>query len=431
MYLKRHSRSFANGFYRCLSESVPKKDVEPTKDDLKRTAENRIPFSRELVYFLTANPHLSSVKKYIPPRHLAVTRAPENLYLICPNVAKSIANIVFPHLRSTKSQVIAETNAGLGLITTELLEKGVDLIRLYEMCSDFRRELKEFGDVYPGRVELFTKDIFHLYRYAFIDKQDNGNRVEALLQGVSKRNWSDEPVMTIIGTMCNLYFLKYLIKSLVLQTGPTLYGRIKLFALMRPRDYAVLSATPKDNRVAYSAWAVLFNLFLDYDVLYEFPRKMFFPWDSKLKKTSYPNNYEVDKMYLVHINFKNELPVPINQLLPLYYFIKQFYGRGTPQIIPTVEKWVPDSGLNVLLPKTKHFDYYCPMGIFTTFRELKPHQILFVFKEMVNHPAYPGSPFRDMVENEMAKSETIETCLAEATFEKTVRGDLKEKLNND
>ncbi|CAH2000897.1 unnamed protein product [Acanthoscelides obtectus] len=286
MYLKRHSRSFANGFYRCLSESVPK------KDDLKPTAEKRIPFSHELHYFLTANPHLSTVKKYIPPRYFAETTAPENMYLICPNAAKSIANIVFPHLRSTKSQVIAETNAGLGLITTELLEKGVDLIRLYESCSDFRKELKAFGDVYPDRVELFTKDIFHLHRFAFIDKQDNGNRVEALLRGVSKRNWSDDPVMTIIGTMCNLYFLKYLIKSLVLQTGPTLYGRINLFALMRPRDYAVLSATPGDNWIAYSAWAVLFNLFLDYDVLYECPRKMFLPWNSKLKSSTYPNNYE-------------------------------------------------------------------------------------------------------------------------------------------
>ncbi|VEN34483.1 unnamed protein product [Callosobruchus maculatus] len=77
----------------------------------------------------------------------------------------------------------------------------------------------------------------------------------------------------------------------------------------------------------------------------------------------------------------------------------------------------------------KHIDYYENMGIFTTFKELKAHQILHVFNEMVNNPAYPGSPFTDMVDNELMKSETIETTMADANLEKSLHDDVEEKLD--
>lgn len=38
---------------------------------------------------------------------------------------------------------------------------------------------------------MFTKDIFLLHRYEYIDKQDHGNRVEQLLKDVPKKSWSD------------------------------------------------------------------------------------------------------------------------------------------------------------------------------------------------------------------------------------------------
>lgn len=45
--------------------------------------------------------------------------------------------------------------------------------------------------MYPNRVELFTKDIFHLNRYAFMDKHDRLKRVENLFRNVPKRSWTD------------------------------------------------------------------------------------------------------------------------------------------------------------------------------------------------------------------------------------------------
>nr|CAH7716454.1 unnamed protein product [Callosobruchus chinensis] len=244
MYAQCCSRSFVHRFCRRLSRLSKTDSAETTwysEDTAKSDTETRVPHTRELYYLFTTYPHLQNIKKYIPPKYFlrSNTVPAENIYLICPKTAKRIADIVFKYLRSTKTQVIAETNAGLGLIATELLDKGLDLIRLYETCPEFREELRDIAEVYPGHVELFTRSIYQLNRYASADKQDNGNRVETLLKRVPKRSWSDDPVMTIIGAMGNVNFLKYLVRSVSLQSGPALHGRIQLFAIIKAKDYAV------------------------------------------------------------------------------------------------------------------------------------------------------------------------------------------------
>ncbi|VEN60295.1 unnamed protein product [Callosobruchus maculatus] len=284
MYVQSCSRSFVNRFCRRLSRLSKIDSTEPTKhpeSSSDSVTNTRVPHTHELYYLFTTNPHIENIKKYIPPKYfLRPNKLPaDNIYLICPKTATKIADIVFKYLRSTKAQVVAETNAGLGLIATELLDRGLDLIRLYESCPEFREELRDIADVYPGRVELFTKSIYQMNRYAYADKQDNGNRIETLLKGVPKRSWSDDPVMTIIGAMGNIGFLKYLVRSASLQSGPALYGRIQLFAIIKAKHYAVLSATPENHVRHYSCWTILFNLFFDYELLEEFPRKLFLPWD--------------------------------------------------------------------------------------------------------------------------------------------------------
>ena len=51
-------------------------------------------------------------------------------------------------------------------------------------------------------------------------------------------NFSD-PCMTVIGTMPSLEFIKYLFKSLSRQNDVVSYGRVQIFAVMRPGDYVV------------------------------------------------------------------------------------------------------------------------------------------------------------------------------------------------
>lgn len=86
---------------------------------------------------------------------------------------------------------------------------------------------------------MFTKDIYHAYALKYLDNIDNGSRIEQLLRDVPKKDWTDEPVISIIGPMANMKFIKYLIRTLALQTDLAKYGRPQIFAFMTPRDYSV------------------------------------------------------------------------------------------------------------------------------------------------------------------------------------------------
>lgn len=45
---------------------------------------------------------------------------------------------------------------------------------------------------YSGRIEVFSKNIFQLPSLSYLDKIDNGGRVEAMLANVPVRdNWSE------------------------------------------------------------------------------------------------------------------------------------------------------------------------------------------------------------------------------------------------
>lgn len=117
--------------------------------EAKVASSKRISHKRAINKFFLENEHLFAVKEHIPTQYLTRRRTgiPENLYLACPKVAKIIASHVKAACESFKeNQIIAETNAGLGLITTELLESGVTSVRLYEPCPEFRFELKVTND---------------------------------------------------------------------------------------------------------------------------------------------------------------------------------------------------------------------------------------------------------------------------------------------
>ncbi|XP_044264144.1 dimethyladenosine transferase 2, mitochondrial isoform X2 [Tribolium madens] len=430
---QRHKLKLLPPICKCLNkfESTKCEDIlftseeiapPPIKSSKVIPEESRKSHRARLGQFFRKHPHLYAVKDDIPEKYLALKRLtpPDNLYLIDVEVAKKAVTHILPDIRTNENQLVCETNAGLGLISGELLDNGVKLVRLYESCPDFKHYLKSRFEPYKGRVELFTKDLFLLHRYEFIDKQDHGNRVEQLLKGIPTKAWDDGPVLTIIGTMANMNFIRFLMKSVVLQSFITTLGRIQLYVFMKPRDY-VLTAGPHLNLHTYKRWSVFFNLFFDYELFDKFPRQVFLPWQSKnsAQLGRYPGQVDPDMMYFVRINFKQKLPVATKNLLPFYAFIMQFFGQGRQKIIPTLERWVPGAGLDVMIPKSNHSQYFKDINIFTKFGELTPEQILAVFEEMISHPEYKQSHFVEAIESQLIKTETIETSL-EDHFEKRI-----------
>lgn len=95
--------------------------------------------------YLKSDKVLNNVIDLIPTKYLHLKRrsVPENLYLIDNNIAIEAINLIWDDLKKTEAcGLICETNAGLGLISTELLKRGIRLIRLYESCNEFRNNLR-------------------------------------------------------------------------------------------------------------------------------------------------------------------------------------------------------------------------------------------------------------------------------------------------
>lgn len=94
--------------------------------------------------YLKSQTNLFEMLPYIPQKYITLKRRDfiENLYLIDSKIAKDAVSQVVSTIQKNNKQVVCETNAGLGLISSELLDAGVPVVRLCESCPDFRVALK-------------------------------------------------------------------------------------------------------------------------------------------------------------------------------------------------------------------------------------------------------------------------------------------------
>ncbi|KAF5297113.1 hypothetical protein FQA39_LY02693 [Lamprigera yunnana] len=343
----------------------------------------------------------------MPKQFLIINRKKlfSHLYLIDDGIAKDAVKCILPYLIYKDTHIVCETNPGLGLITTELLNGGIELVRLYESCDEFRNTLKNLVKMYPDRIELFSKDIFYMNVLSYLDKQDRESRVEEMLKGIPIKHWEEDPVLTIIGPMANRNFLRYLIRAIIYQEEIALYGRLQMFVFMSKDDYNGFTVSPVQNSRAYKFNCMLFQLLFDYTILGEYPRKSFLPWSSATEEF---NDHIV---YLVRIEGKRILPLKNEQLLHFYYFLKQISRKGNQRVIPTVENWLPGLGFDLITSYHKH--KYYNLSIFTESKELSPHQLLFIFSKMLQHPEYSVSTFIALTESNLITEQTVETDVAE------------------
>lgn len=113
-----------------------------------KTAVKKIKSNKGIKHFFQSDSELLKIYPHIPSKYLRKNSVSEHFYLISPKIAKDIVKKIMPFLDLSGKQLIAETNAGLGLITLELLKEGVNLVRMFETCSEFRTELKVSLDVF-------------------------------------------------------------------------------------------------------------------------------------------------------------------------------------------------------------------------------------------------------------------------------------------
>lgn len=102
-----------------------------------------LPHRKKINLYLSSCKHIEDIRYIIPYKYTEIKKhtLADNLYLVDSRIAADIAKRILPFIKD-KNRMVCETNAGLGFITSELLDNGLDRIRLYETCSDFRLTLK-------------------------------------------------------------------------------------------------------------------------------------------------------------------------------------------------------------------------------------------------------------------------------------------------
>lgn len=104
------------------------------------------PHQKAMNIYLGSQSHIEEIRHIIPLRYTEQKNRgfADNLYLIDSNIAQDIANRILPFIIN-KDRMICETNPGLGFITSELLDGGLERVRLYESCPEFRLTLKVYS----------------------------------------------------------------------------------------------------------------------------------------------------------------------------------------------------------------------------------------------------------------------------------------------
>lgn len=359
--------------------------------------------SREILDYMHSKESLKSTLNFLPEKILKRKRGyQEPIYTVDSEVAKEIANAVADSIQ--RNIPTFEINPGIGILSKELLLAGINNLHLCEPSYTFNQQIQILLTDFPTQVQLIGQDLLSLSKLTYLDKLDGGSRVQHLFADVSIGNWTDDPVMIIIGTLPSLSFIKHLIHCFIHQIGILSYGRPELYVLMAPRHYFTLTCRRDDGYMHYRSVSVLFQLIFQWNVLMKLPRKAFLPWEAKYSPKKWSKLQEIrsidfEFMYLVkivpHRNFFEKV-VKVEQLHEFWYFILHHMSSRKNRVIPQLEKWVPGCGPRLISHN---------MTIYTEFGDLTPQQILSLFHEFSSWPEYPDCSFLSSMESMLSSVE--------------------------
>lgn len=121
-------------------------------------------------------------------------KTPNHLYLANESIANVIDTHLHKHFQQTTCDTILEINPGVGFFTRKLLdrEETFKKIILIESMEHFLPNLEELHVQYPDRVKVQHGDFINISKLVFMDRTDNGLRVEELLRHVPKKSLDDK-----------------------------------------------------------------------------------------------------------------------------------------------------------------------------------------------------------------------------------------------
>lgn len=183
-------------------------------------------------------PNCKYILSCFPERHLKRKKKPDDLYIANETTARTIADWIKKDLKA--DQTLIEVNPGLGLLTTHLVKETANDILIFEPDEHFHPYINSFKtDDDKRNILLKQHELSRIWRMAFVDKIDNGNRVDDALKGIKASDYEEESNARLFHAATSHAFLLHIINALIFKSSLMAYGRCEFFLCLPPVVFMV------------------------------------------------------------------------------------------------------------------------------------------------------------------------------------------------
>ncbi|KAI0224609.1 hypothetical protein LSAT2_024369 [Lamellibrachia satsuma] len=301
--------------------------------------------------------------------------------------AKKIVSVMNEHFQvSHPDTVIFDSNAGPGVLSSELLKQGAPRVVAWEGREKFWDSLKTLEEEYGDRILLQKKCFFRSKKYAQTVRQEVPGQP---YRGVPVISWHRDSPLTVVGctnTLVMTIYIMSLAYSLVNRTGLSFYGRIQHFLLLTGMEAKLLSDLDACWTSMIMTRILFYKIFFDFEILSKVPISAFSPpyVPSGWKKME----YDADHMYLTRLVLKKDVYETVCTQADLLVFLNmlgELNKRKHERIVPLMDHWFPGFGLTLLT-----MDY----TMMDRVKSISIDDITKIYKVVVTCPTYSESGFR-------------------------------------
>ncbi|XP_034940013.1 dimethyladenosine transferase 2, mitochondrial [Chelonus insularis] len=341
-------------------------------------------------------------KQDAPSECLEKKKTPKMMYLLNKKGAEQFASIIVKELLKNNVPVL-EMQPGFGFLTQLLLDAGVPEIYLYEQKEKFIETLEAMSKKYSQRIHIRKYNLLQLHKIGFLDFIKDEDTLGKVFSGIELANDFNKPSFQIVGPMPNIQlpiFLTSLDPKISFK-----YEHVVLYVAILPSVSKVFDDIPGSN--FHKPRNIYLRVRFKYKILDAMSRKYFYPQPNcsskkKKNKASYCRD-DADKVYVVKLESNHD---EVNQKFTkadwyhFVHFLRMGMKNRRSRIIPTLEKWIPGCGPNLI-----HHNF----NIYSTFSELTSPELLNLFNIFRALPGYESSSFMSILQSGMPNYSEIYT----------------------
>lgn len=277
-------------------------------------------------------------------------RSKQTNVLVDKDWAKKIVSVLKEHFDvSHPGTVIFDSNAGPGVLSSELLKQGAPRVIIWEGRDKFWDSLKRVEEDYGGRVLLQKKCFFLSKKYAQTVHQEVPAQP---YKGIPVVSWHQDSPLTVVGCTSTLVMTTYIMSltySLISRTGLSFYGRVQHFLLLTGMETKLLSDLDACWSRMYMTRILFYKIFFDFEILSKIPISAFSPpYVMSGWKTL---EYDADHMYLVKLVLKKDVYETVcaqSDMLVFLNILGEMNKQKHERLIPLLDHWFPGFGLTLL-----------------------------------------------------------------------------------